>query len=61
MKMHGLTNPKLIFSVSVLPQVYLKTKITIRVESVAIKHFIILAICIAISLPAIKISIAYRT
>ena len=36
-------------------------KITIRVERVAIKNFITLAMCIAISLPAMIISIAYQT
>jgi hypothetical protein len=36
-------------------------KITIRVERVAIKYFIILPIYIGISLPAITISIAYQT
>jgi hypothetical protein len=54
-------NKEAYFSVSVLRTVYLKMKITIRVERVIIKYFIILAICIAISLSAIVISIAYQT
>jgi hypothetical protein len=36
-------------------------KLTIRVKHGAIKYFIILVICIAISWPAIIISIAYQT